>query len=107
MNIICPKCGREAKEQQTKYGLRSWCCDLWSWEGKPLVDRETHLARQYAHEAFDELWKSKRLSRKEAYRRLAFELCLTREETHISQFDIRNCLRTIDAVKRIEMVLGK
>ena len=102
MGVICPKCGREAKEQQTKYGLRSRCCDLWSWDGKPLVSRETHAARQMAHKAFDALWKSKRMSRKEAYRRLAYELAMPREETHISQFDIRNCLRTKDAVKRIE-----
>lgn len=42
----CPKCGREAKATQTRYGVRHDCCDLHSWHGRPLVDQATHDRRR-------------------------------------------------------------
>lgn len=68
---ICPKCGQTAVRSEGKYGRRDECCGLWSWKGKPLVDRETHKARILAHEAFDRLWKKgsgRRMNRGQAYR---------------------------------------
>jgi hypothetical protein len=44
--VQCPKCGRMAVESTTKYGIRSSCCDLWSWDRDPLVDKATHEARK-------------------------------------------------------------
>jgi zinc-finger-containing domain len=64
---ICPKCGGVAKQSKGAYGRKDECCGLWSWKGKPLVDRETHKARILAHESFDRLWKSKRMKRGQAY----------------------------------------
>ena len=55
--VICPKCGSRAQEQTTRYGRRSACCDLWSWDGKPLVSAEVHKARQHCHDVVDAIWK--------------------------------------------------
>lgn len=66
----CPECGQVAQDTQTKFGVRSACCGLWSWNHYPLVDAATHDARKAAHAAFDTLWKDGHMSRKEAYRRL-------------------------------------
>lgn len=43
---ICPRCGRQADETVTRYGIRSECCGLWSWNRQPLVDAKTHEARK-------------------------------------------------------------
>ncbi len=67
---VCPNCGRFATQRETEYGIRSQCCGLWSWDGKPLVDAGTHKARQSAHAAFDPLWRGSAatMGRTEAYR---------------------------------------
>lgn len=83
---ICPKCGSEAKANPTRYGTRHACCDLHSWDGKPLVDQATHDARKAAHEAFDQLWKGPQqvLSRGGAYAELQIELGLSADDCHMS-----------------------
>lgn len=43
---LCPRCGGEASETRTRYGLRSECCGLWSWSRRPLADAKTHAARK-------------------------------------------------------------
>jgi hypothetical protein len=81
------------------YGVRAACCGLWSWNGKPLVDGETHVARIRAHAAFDPLWKNGLFKRGEGYRRLARAMGLTQEQCHISTMDRRNALRVVDIVR--------
>lgn len=54
----CPKCGRLAKERRTRYGIRSECCDLWSWDRKPLVDEATHKARKEVFVMLDKMSKT-------------------------------------------------
>lgn len=44
--VTCPKCGAEAAEVKTQYGIRSSCCGLWSYDRRPLVDKNTHEARK-------------------------------------------------------------
>lgn len=45
--VMCPICGSPAEERMTKYGIRSSCCGLWSWDRDPLVDKATHEARKH------------------------------------------------------------
>lgn len=71
---ICPKCGNTAKETKTRYGIRSDCCRLWSWDRHPLVSAETHAARNRAHASFDALWKTGLIPRGKAYAILARHL---------------------------------
>lgn len=42
----CPRCGCLAQETTTRYGIRSECCGLWSWNRQPLADARTHDARR-------------------------------------------------------------
>lgn len=72
----CPICGTQAREVQTKYGLRNSCCGLWSWDRHDLVDAGTHKARNDAHASFDRIWKSRLMPRGDAYKALAEELNL-------------------------------
>lgn len=84
----CPSCGGVPKRRNTQYGIKRECCGLWAW-GKtaPLVDRETHQARQYAHRVFDSLWQSGLVSRTRAYKLLAEELGIDPADCHMKLMD--------------------
>lgn len=83
----CPSCGRLSVMTETQWGARHDCydCKLHSWNGQPLVDQETHDARQDAHNAFDPLWHFGRMTRGEAYRLLAVEMEMKPRDCHISR----------------------
>jgi len=98
---VCPKCGKQAQTSSTRYGPRHSCCGLHSWDGKPLVDQATHDARQAAHAAFDQLWKVHGFGRKHAYRLLAEQLQLTKEETHMALMPMELAKLVPAAVDRI------
>lgn len=95
---VCPNCGRLARQTETQYGLRSQCCGLWSWDGKPLVDEGTHRARKAAHASFDPLWKDGHMSRKEAYRWLRRTLGLA-YVPHMADMDTLTAARVVAACK--------
>jgi hypothetical protein len=101
MTVICPTCGKEAKEVRTRYGLRHSCCGLWSWGGAPLVDGATHEARKRAHEAIDPIWKSGEMSRDEVYRRLGGLMGMSREECHIKLMGVEEAERVVRLVERV------
>lgn len=98
--ILCPACLGPAKLSQGKFGLKAECCGLWSWKGKPLVDRETHAARIMAHDAFDAVWKNGHMQRSEAYERLATAMQMTRKECHISLMTADQAHRVIAIMRR-------
>lgn len=90
---ICPECGQPAMERNTRYGIRSMCCGLWSWDRHPLVSAETHAARNAAHEAFDHLWKSGLVPRGHAYALLRAKLNLPKEACHMKLMDAETAQR--------------
>lgn len=49
-----------------------------------------------AHAMFDPLWKTGVMSRSEAYKWLAEEMNMTREQCHISLFNVRECKEVIN-----------
>lgn len=100
--VICPSCGRPAASSMTRYGIRHSCCGMNSWDGAPLASRETHRARKEAHDAFDPLWKSKRVTRSKAYELLAAELGLSSAECHMKIMDEATAKQVPAAVARIE-----
>lgn len=68
---------------------------------KPLgimADARTRKARQYAHDAFNQLFKLKVMTRTEAYAWLASELRISVHDCHIGMFNVKQCERTINAV---------
>lgn len=58
----------------------------------------TALARQRAHEAFDQLWKRRYMTRTGAYQWLAEVTRLSAEQAHISKMNIQQCN---DIVKQV------
>lgn len=73
-------------------------CDAWVGthknSGKPLgrlANAELRKAKMAAHAAFDPLWKSGQMTRKEAYKRLSEKMGLTPDQTHIGMFDVEQC----------------
>jgi hypothetical protein len=98
----CPACGRQPVLKDTAYGWRRDCCGLWGWgRFAPLVDRETHAARSYAHKVFDGLWQSGTVSRDQAYVLLAAELGLTRDDCHMKLMDKTTACRVPAAAHKI------
>lgn len=67
-----------------------------------LANAELRKAKSAAHTAFDPLWKSKRMRRKEAYGWLAERLGVKKNECHIGMFDVADCKRVVEicATKR-------
>jgi len=98
----CPKCGNKAVERETRYGKRNMCCDLWSWDRHPLVDAETHAARNEAHKTFDALWRGTSMKRSDAYRMLAEEMNLAPEQCHMKLMDADTAHRVPVAVQAIK-----
>lgn len=108
----CPYCGNDA-ELTTGYkvyphrldlaDLKVWACfpcDAWvgthknSKDNKPLgrlANAELRRAKMAAHAAFDPWWKSGRMTRHEAYRKLAEHMGLDPKDAHIGMFDVEQC----------------
>ena len=95
---ICPTCGKLALITATQFGPRADCCGLRSWALKPLVTPATMTARNLAHATFDPIWKSGKMSRGEAYRRLALAMEMTATECHISIMDEDQAYRVAEVV---------
>lgn len=73
-------------------------------DGRPTGipgDRETRLARQYAHDLFNQLWKgeSPPMSRSEAYEWLAAAMELPAKLAHIGRFDASACRKAVKLVR--------
>src|SRR5262245_42894115 len=71
-------------------------------DGKPLgtaADKETKQARIVAHAAFDDLWRSGKMSRRAAYRELQRVMGMKEAEAHIGKFTKGQCE---ELVRRLE-----
>ena len=61
-----------------------------------LANDALRRAKSAAHAAFDSHWQSRRMSRGDAYSRLAAELGIDRSDCHIGMFDEELCARTVE-----------
>lgn len=66
-----------------------------------FANRRTRQARRAAHAAFDPLWQSGTMKRREAYRWLAEQLGLTAEECHIGRFTLEQCAEVVAIVRDV------
>lgn len=115
---VCPYCGKPAVFTPTSsevyhgrdYGPLWICRPCLAWVGchkgtrQPLgrlADAELRKAKLAAHAVFDPLWKSGRMTRKEAYRRLAKAMGLA-EPPHMGEMDLNMCQRVTGAVNDID-----
>jgi len=116
----CPYCGAKTKLVHSSiiygrgrdYGMAYICanypkCDAYvtchpgtdNPCGK-LANRWLREARKKAHTAFDNIWRSKAMSRTEAYTKLAQALNIPLREAHIGQFDIPQCQQVVNWVEK-------
>jgi len=115
--IRCPYCGANAKLHPASvvYGEmtldnhayvyvcdRYPACDAYVGAHKEsklpmgtLANGDLRSKRIRAHHAFDQLWKSGRMTKKEAYRWLQMQFGLPREQAHIAMFGEYMCERVI------------
>jgi hypothetical protein len=110
---ICMECGSQAKlaggeavypHRPDLFSKRFWTCGCGAYVGchpgteNPLgypAGPEARKARNAAHAAFDPIWRSKQMTRSEAYKWLASELGQSASKTHISWMDEPTARRVV------------
>jgi hypothetical protein len=116
--VICPYCQKQAElvggaviypHRQDLHWMRLWAClPCGAWVGchhgkrvplGRLANAELRRWKQNAHAVFDPLWKSRTMSRKDAYRWLSETLGIPFKETHIGMFDVETCKRVVEACR--------
>lgn len=113
--VFCPYCGQQAKYVDSKivygrsYGMIYLCKPCNAYVGvhkgtnEPLgrlANKELRNLKMAAHEAFDPIWKTKKMKRNQAYNWLAEQMELSPEETHIGMFDVSQCKKVIKICKK-------
>ncbi len=63
-----------------------------------LANAELRSWKKRAHFYFDQIWKSKIMTRSQAYKWLSEQLCKDSKETHIGMFDVPDCKKVVDVV---------
>lgn len=64
--------------------------------GRPRASQHVRLTRMRAHEAFDRIWRSGRMSRGQAYRWLASELGVPEQDAHMgNMYDLSLLQRVV------------
>lgn len=117
--VTCPYCGDKAELLTSlefygrDYGSNVYSCkpcDAYVGTHKgtkqplgTLAQYELRELRKKAHAHFDPLWKSKEMSRTEAYAWLKEELELENGQAHIGMFDEDQCKKLIKKVKGREL----
>lgn len=116
MTIKCDYCGRSAilvrgdviyPHRKDLHELQFWSCTPChafvgchkNSDAKPLgrlANAELRKAKRDAHSAFDPLWQSGAITRKEAYRWLSEQLRVQPEKCHIGMFNIYMCHKVIE-----------
>lgn len=113
MAVICPYCGENAvlidsvEIYGKSYGWMYQCapCDARvGCHGRSktplgrLANRELRELKKHVHRVFDLVWKTRFMTRKQAYRWLGEKMNLSKSECHVGMFDIEECRRAIAAV---------
>ena len=121
--IACDYCGNPAElvGGDVVYPRMPWLADKKIWRCEPcgawvgchqgttnalgrLANAELRKAKMAAHAAFDPLWKErvrrtgcgKKVARSAAYKWLAAQLGIPREECHVGMMDVDRCRRVVE-----------
>lgn len=113
-SVVCQYCGNQAnlvmgdkiyphrKDLFTKKFYICESCQAWVGthrDGTPLgrlANKELRLLKKKAHDSFDPLWRYGAKNRQQAYRWLAKEMNLSREQCHIGMFNEEQCKKVIE-----------
>ena len=63
-----------------------------------MADFELRYARKFLHDLFDPLWKSKSMTRTQAYKWLQNKTGLSEDEAHISMMNVDTCQLVMDSI---------
>lgn len=63
-----------------------------------LANANLRRWREKAHKQFDELWKARRMTRKQAYCWLAEAMDLPEAKTHFAEFDEQQCEKAVELI---------
>jgi ssDNA-binding Zn-finger/Zn-ribbon topoisomerase 1 len=110
--LTCPECGAAMVLKPSRF-KPFFGCSRWPEtgcpgshgahpDGSPMgvpANGATKRARVRAHEAFDRMWKSGHMTRKEAYRWMQLALGMTRDEAHIGKYSEAECEQLIALVE--------
>lgn len=118
--MICPYCGKEAQlvNGDTIYPHRPDLAHLRFYVCQPcdarvgchpgtarplgrLANAELRQAKMEAHAAFDPLWRSGLMKRRDAYGWLAERLGIERDQCHIGYMDVVECRRVVEACREV------
>lgn len=121
---VCPDCktpgrltsGREVFPRRRDLAHKGfWVCDACDARvgchpgtSNPLgglANKALREARMAAHDAFDPLWRSGRMTRSEAYAWLAQHVGVTPDQAHIGMFDILKCWNVVEGVRQFYRAL--
>lgn len=115
-NYTCPYCGTPASIRDSSeiygrsYGLALICarfptcnsfvgCHVESGLPKgTIANAELREWRKRAHAAFDPVWKDGTMNRHAAYKWLAMQLKIERDECHIGMFNVDMCREVVRRV---------
>ena len=115
---ICPHCGKESvavtgrdiyphlHELYDKVFYQCKPCDAYigchPGTNKPLgglANAELRKARTEAHRVFDPMWRSRKMTRRQAYDWLSKKIGLKIDECHVGMFDVKMCERVIQVCR--------
>lgn len=116
--IICPYCVSKAKlvtglevyprirSSHSKWYYKCPNCDAYvgchpktQMPLGTLADAELRTLRSKVHKKFDPIWKAKKVSRRQAYQKLARALNLDLNKCHIGMFNIEQCNEALEFLK--------
>lgn len=111
--IACGDCGSPMVLRNSRFGQFYGCTKFPACkgthgahpDGKPMgipANKETKEARITAHAAFDTLWKTNLMKRKEAYRWMRRAMDLPAKMAHISMFSKEQCALLCALIKARE-----
>lgn len=112
-DLMCPDCGANMALRQSKFGYFYGCQDFYlegcpgrisaSDDGTPNElpsDQHTKHARVMAQESFERLWKSGKMTEREAFDWLCKTMECSRAEAYIVNFEIPQCEKLIRNVEK-------
>ena len=126
--LVCPYCNKsselvDSKEiYGTSYGMIYLCrpCDAYVGVHKGTTDalgrlanKELREAKKEAHKYFDLIWKTKQMTRTEAYQWLSNSLNTPKDYTHIGMFNVKSCQdvvfyskQLLNDLRRLDLDMG-
>lgn len=69
-----------------------------------MANHNLREMRKRTHAAFDPLWKSRRMTRSQAYKWMADVMNLPDEKAHIGMFDEKQCFELLKHIREISLV---